>query len=74
MNKSLIFTDAEIKAIEKRKQGDKTDKTGIFFGRTKPKIEEILNYWISEKKTMQKLIPPASRRTTRRRQRHSSQN
>ena len=62
MNKSLIFTDAEMEAIERRKQGDKTDKTGIFFGRIKPKIEEMLNYWFSEKKILLKLIAPVSRK------------
>ena len=73
MNKSLIFTDAEMESIERRKQGDKTDKTGIFFGRIKPKIEEILNYWFSEKKTMQKLIAPASRKNNKKEERASSQ-
>ena len=62
MNKSLIFTDAEMEAIERRKQGDKTDKTGIFFGRIKPKIEEMLNFWFSEKKTLMRIIAPASRK------------
>lgn len=70
---SLIFTQAEMEAIERRKQGDKTDKTGIFFGRIKPKIEEMLNYWFSEKKTMQKLIAPASRKNNKKEARHSSQ-
>lgn len=59
---SSIFTDAEMEAMEKRKQGDKTDKTGIWYGRTKPKIEEMLDYWFPKKKTMQKLIAPASRK------------
>ncbi len=72
MNKSLIFTDAEIEAIERRKQGDKTDKTGIFFGRVKPKIEEMLNYWFSEKKTIQKLIAPVSRKKNKKEERASS--
>lgn len=39
---SKIFTVAEIEAIEKREGGDKTDTTGIFHGRVKPKIEDIL--------------------------------
>ena len=72
MNKSFIFTDAEIKSIEKRKQGDKTDKTGIFYGRTKPKIEEILNVWFSEKKTLLKLIALSSRKKNKKEVRHSS--
>lgn len=63
--KSLIFTDAEMEAIERRKQGDKTDRTGIFFGRIKPKIKELLNFWFSEKKILQKLIAPASRKNNK---------
>jgi len=73
MNNSLIFTDAEMEAIERRKQGDKKDKTGIFFGRIKPKIEEMLKYWFPEKKTLQKLIAPASRKNNKKEERASSQ-
>lgn len=59
---STIFTDAEMEAIGRRKQGDKTDKTGIFFGRVKPKIEEIFNVWFPEKKILMRIIAPASRK------------
>lgn len=60
MNKSRIFTDAEMEAIERRKQGNKTDKTGIFCGRIKPKLIEMLEYWFPKKKQLQKLVIPAS--------------
>lgn len=71
--KSLIFTDAEMEAIKKRKQGDRTDKTGIFFGRVKPKIEEMLNLWFSEKKTLLRIIAPASRKKNKKEARSSPQ-
>ncbi len=41
MIKSKIFTKAELKEIERRKKGDKKDKTGIFSARVKPKIIEL---------------------------------
>ena len=57
MNKmqSKIFTKAELKEIEKRKKGDKTDKTGIFSARVKPKIIELLE-WFRKRKELKKLI------------------
>lgn len=54
---SLIFTDAEMDAINRRMQGDKSDKTGIFSGRVKPKIAELIQ-WAAHKKTLGKLIAP----------------
>lgn len=53
--KSTIFTKAELKEIEKRKKGDKTDKTGIFSARVKPKIKELLK-WFDKRKELKKLI------------------
>jgi hypothetical protein len=50
---SRIFTDAELKAIERRKNGDRKDRTGIFYGRVKPKIKEILSMDFKE---LEKLI------------------
>jgi hypothetical protein len=70
---SKIFTVAEIEAIEKRERGDKTDTTGIFYGRAKPKIEEILNQWVPKKKKLQKLIASSSHKNNKKEGRHSSQ-
>ncbi len=52
---SKIFTKAELKEIEKRKKGDKTDKTGIFSARVKPKIIELFE-WFRKRKELKKLI------------------
>lgn len=52
---SKIFTQAELKEIERRKKGDKADKTGIFSSRVKPKIIELLE-WFSKRKELKKLI------------------
>lgn len=40
---SKIFTQAELKSIEEREQGNKADKNGLFSRRVRPKIEEILS-------------------------------
>jgi hypothetical protein len=56
VNISVIFTEAEMEAIERRKQGDKTDKTGIYSNRTRPKLLEILNIWLPQKKQITKLL------------------
>ncbi len=52
---SKIFTKAELKEIERRKKGDKTDKTGIFSARVKPKIIELFE-WFNKKRELKKLI------------------
>jgi len=51
-----IFTKAELGEIERRKKGNKSDKTGIFSARIKPKIIEMLEYWFPQKKQLQKLV------------------
>lgn len=51
-----IFTKAEIEEIERRKKGNKSDTTGIFSSRIKPKIIEMLEYWFPQKKQLQKLV------------------
>ena len=56
---SKLFTKAELKEIERRKKGDRSDKTGIFSGRIKPKIIEIFE-WFKKKKELKKLIEPSS--------------
>ena len=52
---SKIFTKAELKEIKRRKKGDKSDKTGIFFNRVKPKIIELFE-WFDKRKELKKLI------------------
>lgn len=53
---SKIFTQTELKEIEKRKKGDKSDPTGIFSGRIRPKINELLDVWFPKKQELRKLI------------------
>ena len=52
---SKLFTKAELEEIELRKKGDKSDKTGIFSSRVKPKILELFE-WFSKRKELKKLI------------------
>jgi len=53
---SRIFTNAELKELERRKQGNKKDSTGIFSARIKPKIQELLSVWIPKKKELEMFI------------------
>ena len=53
---SKIFTDAELESLNKRLKGSKEDKTGIFSGRVKPKIIEILEQWLPQKRQLKKSI------------------
>ncbi len=55
MKESKLFTKAELKEIERRKKGNKSDKTGIFSSRVKPKIIELLE-WFTKRKELKKLI------------------
>ena len=55
MQQSKLFTKAELQEIERRKKGDKADKTGIFSSRVKPKIIELLE-WFTKRKELKKLI------------------
>ncbi len=52
---SKIFTQAEIKSLNKRLKGDKKDPTGIFSGRVKPKILELFE-WLKKRKELWKII------------------
>ena len=49
---SKIFTEAELKEIQRRKEGDKSDKFGLFSKRIRPKIEEILSFDFKELKEL----------------------
>ena len=53
--KSKLFTKAELEEIEKRKKGNKADKTGIFSARVKPKIIELFE-WFTKRHELKKLI------------------
>jgi len=52
---STIFTTAELQEIERREKKDYSDKFGLFSGRIKPKIVEILSY---DKNWLKRLINP----------------
>ena len=47
---SKLFTKAETKSLEDRLKGSKKDNTG------RPKIKELLDVWIPQKKQLKKLI------------------
>lgn len=59
---SKIFTDLELKEIDKRKKGDYSDKFGLFSARIKPKIIELLEVWFPKKKTLETLIKPKGKK------------
>jgi hypothetical protein len=56
---SKIFTQAEQKEIKKQEKGDYSDKQGLFSGRIKPKIIEILSF---DRKWLKRLINPKRRK------------
>lgn len=58
MKNSRIFSKSEITEIERRKDGDYSDKYGLFSSRIRPKINEILEVWIPKKKELKRLIEP----------------
>lgn len=51
---SKIFTKSELEEIKRREEGDKSDKFGLFSGRIRPKIEEILSFDLKELKELVK--------------------
>lgn len=55
MQTSKIFTDAELQSLNKRLDGKKEDKTGIYAMRVKPKIIEIIE-WFKQKRKLERLI------------------
>lgn len=55
---SKIFTQAELKEIDRQKKKDYSDKFGLFSGRIKPKIKEMLEVWFPKKKELKRLINP----------------
>ena len=44
-SESRIFTDAEILVMKQRMNQDKTDRTGLFCNRVRPKILEMFSWW-----------------------------
>lgn len=56
MKQSKIFTTTELKGLNDRLKGSKKDHTGIFGGRIKPKIIELLDVWFPKKKELKKVI------------------
>ena len=55
MNSSKIFTPAELQEIERREKKDYSDKFGLFSGRIKPKIIEMLSF---DRTWLKRLINP----------------
>jgi hypothetical protein len=60
---SSIFTNAEMKAIVQRLQGDHTDPTGIYAGRVRPKLKEIQAWHAPEIRTQIKKLLEQKRKT-----------
>lgn len=63
---SRIFTVAERKSLQNRVQGERSDRTGIFAGRVKPKVGEILEWSKPEhKRKLKKALVSKRKRRTR---------
>jgi len=62
MERSKIFTATELKVFEIRmKCKTKSDRTGIFYTRIKPKILELFE-WFKKRKELQKALEPIKRK------------
>ena len=55
MKNSIIFKPSELKALNARLQGDKSDPCGTYAGRVKPKIKELLE-WTKRSSELRRLI------------------
>ena len=62
MQSSKIFSQSELKAIEEVKKGNRRDKTGVFYGRAKPKIIEMLEVWFKIKGQLKRLVKPVRKK------------
>jgi hypothetical protein len=58
---SGIFKPYELQDIERRKNGDLSDKNGTFSSRVKPKFKELLEVWFPKKRELKRLIKPKSK-------------
>lgn len=61
MEKSTIFTEAELKAMDKRLSGVGKDPSGVFSKRVKAKVIELLNIWFKEESVLKELLKPMRR-------------
>jgi len=52
---SLIFKPSEMRALNNRLSGDKSDPNGTYAGRVKPKIKELLE-WTKRSSELRRLI------------------
>lgn len=55
MKESKLFTRAENKILQERIKGSRKDPHGIYAGRVKPKLKEILE-WIKKADILSKLL------------------
>ena len=55
MKESTIFTRAELEALDRRSRGDKSDPTGIFAVRVKPRLLELLG-WFEDRRKLRQLV------------------
>ena len=53
---SRIFTQAELKSIEQIEKGNRNDEQGLFYGRVKLKIIEMLEFWFKKRKKLEGLV------------------
>ena len=60
--KSKIFPDCEYKLIQKRLFGDKSDRTGLFCSRVRPKIIEMFEIWEKQKTELLKIVEESKKK------------
>lgn len=59
---SKIFSNTEMESMNKVKEGDRSDKTGVFYARAVPKIKELIEVWFPNRKELEKLIEPKKKK------------
>ena len=57
MRTSKLFSKLEYTSLMARFRGVRKDKTGVFSGRVKPKVKELL-VWFKHKDILEKAIEP----------------
>jgi hypothetical protein len=55
---SRLFSQSDLREMERRKNGDYKDRFGVFSKSTRPKIREILEVWFPRRKELEKLVKP----------------
>ena len=58
-----ILTKAEIVAYEKRLKNDLTDPHSIYSRKVRPKLKEIIDFWLPRKNEIEKILIQKKQKT-----------